>query len=112
MSFLGKVFGIKKKQKTYSQDNKFKLCIVDETAQHMHTILGVTDERAMELAKIAVDAYDNNDDAVTATQQILDGCNHINEVILALKIFEKKSQMHQNPLHGLIGEIMKNHGRD
>ena len=59
MSFLGKVFGIKKKQKTYSQDNKFKLCIVDETAQHMHTMLGVTDERAKELAVVAVNAYDN-----------------------------------------------------
>lgn len=112
MSFLGKVFGIKKKQKTYSQDNKFKLCIVDETAQHMHTILGVTDERAKELANLAIDAYENNEEVVPATQQVLDGCNHINEVVLALKIFEKRLNVGNNPLHGLIGEVIKRHGRD
>lgn len=111
MSFLGKVFGIKKKQKTYSQDNKFKLCIVDETAQHMHATLGVTDERAVELANLAIDAYDNNEELVSAIQQILDGCNHINEVVLALKIFEKRLNVGNNPLPGIIGEIMKKHGR-
>lgn len=110
MSFLGKVFKIKKKQKTYSQDNKFKLCIVDETATHMHTTLGVTDERAKELAVVAVNAYDNNDEVVTATQQILDNCNHINEVVLALKIFEKRINQENNPLQGIIGAIMKRHG--
>lgn len=110
MSFLGKVFGIKKKKQTYSQENKFKLCIVDETAKHMHTTLGVTDERAVELAKMAIDAYENNDEVVNATQQILDGCNHINEVVLALKIFEKRIQAENNPLHGIIGEIIKRHG--
>lgn len=110
MSFLGKVFGIKKKKQTYSQENKFKLCIVDETATHMHTTLGVTDEKAVELAKLAIDAYENNDEVVHATQQILDGCNHINEVVLALKIFEKRVNVQSNPLQGIIGEIIKRHG--
>jgi hypothetical protein len=109
MNILGKVFGIKKKKKTYSQDSKFKLCIVDETADHMHTILGVTDERACELVHLAVNAYKNHKELVPATQEILDGCTHVNEVVLALKIFEKKVEESNNPLRSII-QAIGNHG--
>ena len=43
------------KKKNYPKDSQFKLCIVDETKEHLHEILGITEARADELARYAVD---------------------------------------------------------
>ena len=59
MSFLGKVFGFKKKVK-YSQDTQFKMCVIDETSNKVYTMLGITDERAEELTKLVLKSYEDN----------------------------------------------------
>jgi hypothetical protein len=112
MSFLGKVFGIKEKKQTYSKDNKFKLCIVDETSDMMHEILGITDARGKELATLVCESFDTTEGIIEATQKILEGCNHINEVVLALHALNRRLEIAKlDHLKGSLGDILKRHGR-
>ena len=48
-----------------------------------------------------------------ALQQILDGCKHINEVVVALKAFDKRVELGSGPSAHVIdlGEILRRHGR-
>jgi GMP synthase PP-ATPase subunit len=111
MSFLGKVFGIKKEKKqTYSQDNKFKLCVVDETSTKLHTMLGITDERGKELAELVIESYEKHDSYIPAIQYVLDGCNHINEVVIALTALHRRVELGNGDSHmQYLAEILRKH---
>lgn len=92
MNWLGKMF--KKKKKSYPQDNKFKLCIIEENSEFLHETLGIIESRCQELSVIVLNAYDKNESMHDSVQEILDQCKHINEVVLALSVFHKYSEMH------------------
>jgi hypothetical protein len=71
----------KKKKKSYPQNDKFKLCIVDENATYMHEILGITEERAEYLTRICLEAYDRHRTMHDCVAYTLDQCKHVNEVV-------------------------------
>jgi hypothetical protein len=111
MSFLGKVFGIKEKKQTYSQDNKFKLCVIDETSTKVHTMLGITDERGKEIAELVIESYEKHDSYVPAMQHVLDGCKHINEVVIALRALDRRIELGNGDSHmKSLAEILRRHG--
>ena len=96
MKWFRKLF----KKKSYPQDNQFKLCIIDEKSDLLHEILGMTEDRCQEISKIVLNAYDDNDLMHESIDDILAGCKHINEVVLALSIFHKYQELH-NKKHAI-----------
>jgi len=91
MKWFRKLF--KKKKKSYPQDNKFKLCIIDEKSDLIHEVLGITEERCRELTEICIKAYDASDMKTESYAIIIDKCVHINEVVMVMQIFEKICHM-------------------
>jgi len=94
--------------KTYSQDNKFELLVINDEVDGIYQKLGVTEERSEELIKIMINAYDANDKKIPAMQEMLAECKHINEVVVILNFFEKYIyQQNSNPFDGILGAILK-----
>lgn len=86
MNWLGKMF---KKKKSYTKQDKFKLCIIDESSDLTHVVLGITDERMKELKRVCAIAYEKNNKLTGAVDDILKECNHINEVVISIQIYNK-----------------------
>lgn len=84
--WLGKWF---KKKKSYTKQDKFKLCIIDESSDLTHVVLGITDERMKELKRVCAIAYEKNAKLTSAMDDILKECNHINEVVISIQIYNK-----------------------
>ena len=89
MKWFRKLF--KKKKKSYPQDNKFKLCIIDEKSDLIHEVLGITEERCQELTQLCIKAYDSSNIKTESYAMVIEQCVHINEVLMAIQIFEKVS---------------------
>jgi hypothetical protein len=87
MNWLGKMF----KKKSYPQDSKFKLCIINDESDLIHEVLGITEERCRELTKLCLEAYDASDMKTESLAFVVEKCTHINEVVMAVQIFEKVS---------------------
>lgn len=100
MNWLGKLFG--KKKKSYNTDCSFKLCIIDENADLVKDVLGISDKRAEEIARFTHKAYESHEKKTTSIQEMLDNCKHINEVIFAHECF--------NRIHDLKGKQMQLEG--
>jgi len=96
---LGKLF---KRKKTLKSSTALKLCIIDDTTSDLWITLGITDERRDEIIALCKDAYNNHNTKTGSYEQIVDKCNHINEVITACIIFERYCDMQDNPLAGLM----------
>lgn len=93
--------------KTYSQDNKFELLVINDEADGIYQKLGVTKKRSDELVKIMINAYDAHDKKIPAMQQMLAECTHINEVVVILQFFDSYiKQQNDNPLNGILGAIL------
>jgi len=89
MKWFRKLF--KKKKKSYPQDDKFKLCIIDEKSDLIHEVLGITEERCQELTQLCIKAYDSSNIKTESYAMVIEQCVHINEVLMAIQIFEKVS---------------------
>lgn len=106
MTWLGKLMG---KKKNYPKDSQFKLCIVDETKEHLHEILGITEARADELARYAVEAYKNNDCLHNCLADITVKCNHENELVFLTLVTHRVIETHQSRgrLEGVLKDLFK-----
>jgi len=92
--------------RTYSQDNKFELLLIDEEGKGVYQKLGITKERSDELIAIMIKACDNNDKKIPAMQEMLIQCKHINEVVVILQFFNSYLEhQNSNPLDGILGAI-------
>ena len=89
MKVLGKLFNKNKKTKTYSKDSEFKLCIINDDTNVIHQTLGITDERADELARISLQCYEKHDKVTEMLNEIYSHCTHINEVTMVLFVHHK-----------------------
>lgn len=93
--------------RTYSQNNKFELLVIDDKAKGVYQKLGITEERSDELVKIMKKAYDNNEKKIPAMQEMLLQCKHINEVVVILSFFNNYIEhQNSNPLDGILGAIL------
>ncbi len=108
MKWFRKLF--KKKKKSYPQDGKFKLCIIDEKSDLIHEVLGITEERCRELTELCIKAYDASDIKTESYAMVVDQCVHVNEVVMAVQIFEKVSHAHakKNSLRSLMDNLFNN----
>jgi hypothetical protein len=108
MKWFRKLF--KKKKKSYPQDNKFKLCIIDEKSDLIHEVLGITEERCRELTELCIKAYDASDIKTESYAMVVEQCVHVNEVVMAVQIFEKVSyaQAKKNSLRSLMDNLFNN----
>ena len=98
--------------RTYSQDNKFELLLIDEEGKGVYQKLGITEERSDELIAIMKKACDNNDKKIPAMQEMLIQCKHINEVVVILQFFNSYLEhQNSNPLDGILGAIMASRRR-
>ena len=94
MNWLGKLF--KKKKKSYNTDCNYKLLIIDDTQQHLHEILGISEERTEELAKVCVKAYEKHDYFHATLEEVVSHCKHTNEVVMATLITQKVVDKNQS----------------
>ena len=93
--------------RTYSQNNKFELLIIDDEAKGVYQKLGITEERSDELVNIMRKAYDNNEKKIPAMKEMLLQCKHINEVVVVLQFFNNYIEhQNSNPLDGILGAIL------
>jgi hypothetical protein len=106
MKWFRKLF----KKKIYPQDNKFKLCIIDEKSDLIHEVLGITEERCRELTNLCIEAYDASDMKTVSLGYIVERCKHINEVVMAVQIFEKvcHTQTKKRSLRSLMDNLFDN----
>jgi len=102
MSWLGKMF--KKKKKGYNTDSQYKLLIIDDSKELIHEILGISEERADELMKACLKAYDDNDQLHSCLEDIISQCKHTNEVVMATLIMQKVIDRKKS-LHGLMDAL-------
>ena len=86
MNLFKNVF--KKKKKTYTQ-SEYKLLIIDDTADQIHSVLGITEERADELLDACINAYHKNGKLHNCLCDIVDECKHTNEVVFATMIMHR-----------------------
>ena len=81
MNVLGKLFN---KKKTYPKDNKFNVLIIGEDKTDFQEMLGITEERGQELIKMCVKSYKEQDLFSDSCKEVVDQCNHINEVVYVM----------------------------
>ena len=86
MNWLGKMF---KKKKDYPKSNNFKLCIIEDNTDILHTTLGITEERAKVLAEICRTAFTDYSRVTDSYDHIFNHCKHINEVVMCTEMFIK-----------------------
>ena len=100
----------KKKKKSYPQDDKFYLCIVDENAQLLHDNLGITTERAEKLTRLCIDAYQNNELLYKCLDDVVKGCVHTNEIVFSTMVLHKIIDRYnkKNRLDNLIKNMFNN----
>lgn len=87
MNWLGKVF--KKKKKSYPQDIKYQLLIIDEKAELFHEIIGVSEERAQYLLEVCLTSYKEYQQLHSALEAIVNECSHTNEIVFSTMMFQK-----------------------
>lgn len=84
-----------KKKKSYPQQDKFKLCIITDNAEHLHETLGIIESRCEEIATVVLNAYEKHSSMHQSLDEILAECKHINEVVLALSVFHRYGELHK-----------------
>ena len=110
MKWLGRLF--RKNKKTYSKTENCKLLIIDETQEHIHEILGISDKRAAELLEVAKKAYEETDMLHTCLERTTDFCVHTNEVVFMTLLLTRVIQTHEskNSLQGFIQALREKRG--
>jgi hypothetical protein len=102
MKWLGM---FKRKKKSYAKQDKFKLCIIDESSDSTHVVLGITEDRMNELRRICDRAYEKHTKLTSAMDDILSQCNHINEVVISLQVYNKLREL--NSLEDTLRKITR-----
>jgi hypothetical protein len=98
MNVLGKLF---KKKNKLKPSTELKLCIIDDSTSDLWITLGITEQRRDEIVKICKEAYNNHSTKTDSYKEIVDQCQHVNEVIPACIVFERLCDLNNNPLAGL-----------
>ena len=102
MKWLGM---FKRKKKSYAKQDKFKLCIIDESSDSTHVVLGISEDRMNELRRICDRAYGKHTKLTSAMDDILSECNHINEVVISLQVYNKLREL--NSLEDTLRKITR-----
>ena len=105
MNLLGKVFKKKKEVKTYPQDGEFKLCIINDKTDIMHETLGITNERAEELAKSTLECFEKHDKVTDMLNEAFSYCKHLNEVTMVVFMHHRIVQVKKM---GSMESLLKN----
>ncbi len=110
MKGLGKMF--KKKKKSYNTDCNYNLLIIDDTQEHLHDILGITEKRSEDLTKIALKAYHDNNTLHECLVDVIKECKHTNEVVFATLITHRVIEKHKsmNDLGDFVQAILNKRG--
>ena len=110
MNWLERLF--RKNKKTYSGTENCKLLIIDETQEHIHEILGISDKRAAELLEVAKKAYEETDMLHTCLERTTDFCVHTNEVVFMTLLLTRVIQAHdsRNSLESLFKALRESRG--
>lgn len=93
MKRLGKLFN---RKKTYNNNCNHELLIIDDNAQHLHTILGITEERADELTRKIVQIYHRNNFLHMCLKEAVTECKHTNEVVFATLVTHRVVEKHNS----------------
>ena len=86
MSLFKKIF---KKKPVIDVQPVGKLLIIDENAELLHEIFGISEERSQELLEICLDVYSKNNLLHECLTTVVDKCNHVNEVVFATMVMQK-----------------------
>ena len=105
MKVLGKLFTKKKEVKTYPQDGEFKLCIINESTDIMHETLGITNERAEQLAKSTLECFEKHDKVTDMLNEAFSHCKHLNEVTMVVFMHHRIVEVKKM---GKIGSLLQN----
>ena len=105
MNWFGKLFN--KKKKTYNTDCNYKLLILDEKAEHLHDIIGITETRAEELTETCLKAYRGHQYFHETLEEVVSNCKHTNEVVFATLVTQKivTSEQSKERLHHMLKDL-------
>lgn len=81
--------GIFKTKRLNYKPCEHKLLIIDDKADLMHEILGISDSRAQELLMAADKAYNDHDKLHLCLEELVAICVHTNEIVLSTMILQK-----------------------
>jgi hypothetical protein len=104
MNVLGKLF---KKKNKLKPSTELKLCIIDDSTSDLWITLGITEKRRDEIVKICKKAYNNHSTKTDSYKEIVDQCQHVNEIIPACIVFERMCEINNHPLTGLIQALSR-----
>ena len=102
MNMLKKLF-----KKSLKPSTELKVCIVDEKSDDLHEVFGISSERKKELGKITFAAFHDNENSADSYVNIVEKCNHVNEIIVCTIIFERIKDKQNNPMH-MLSQMFKN----
>jgi len=71
---------------------------INEEAEDIRDALGITNERAKELADLCIDAYETCDNSAQAGSKVSKQCKHPNELFFAAQMLAEiliKERMHE-----------------
>jgi hypothetical protein len=80
------------------RNSVLQIAIVEPKAPILTEALGISKERAIELVKIVEIAIHQNDKSTQAIQNIIEYCNHQNEVVFSIYYLSKTLSEKENPL--------------
>ena len=94
---------LKKKKKTYSGKQEFKLLIIDDESGELTTSLGITQERVDQIVEICKKSYKDSNKLTEAIEKTLKEMNHINEATYAILILARLHEREEsNPLLSML----------
>lgn len=98
MSILKNLFKPKSKLKPSTD---LKLCIINEESDDFYEVLGITKERKEELLALCKKEYKTRNDLSETLANIVDNCNHVNEIVICVILIERLRETSNNPLNML-----------
>lgn len=103
MKWFGKLF---KKKQLYNQSD-YKLLVINEKAELLHEIFGISEERADHLLDVCVHAYHKNNQLHSCLVDVVAACVHTNEIVFATmmmnKVIEKNNTKQR--INGLLSNL-------
>lgn len=103
MKWFGKLF--KKKRILYNQSD-YKLLIINDQAELLHEIFGISEERADALLDVCIHAYHKNNQLHSCLVDVVEKCVHTNEIVFATMMMNKVIEKHNTKQR--IGGLLSN----
>lgn len=94
---------VKKKKKTYKNNESFKLQIIEENTDKLHESLGITSNRMSEINILVKSNYAAGLNLSKALEVTIDELNHINEVVYATLLMGRYHDSFE--VMGILGRI-------